>query len=553
MNVKRFGWVGAWLAACGVACAGMPGTLTIGMSQFPPDMHPNVSATSAKAYVEDMALRPMVSFDMAGNVICILCTEVPSLANGLAKAVDLPPGDKGGGKGMEVTFHLRSDLFWGDGVKVTAGDVAFAFKVEQTVGKTPDVTDVVAVDPHTVLMKLDATRYDYARLVPMPIAEHVEGKILAAAKTPLDYEHASAFNTDPTNPGLWDGPYRISKFVGNQSITLVPNPYWKGRKPAWQEIGTRLLENTATLEANALSGDIDMISSALGLTVNQAIGMRKDHPKGITYYFEPTLSYEHLTLNLDNPLLSDRRVRQALLMAIDRKTIVEKLFGGTQPVAQSFLEPSQFGWHKDTPTWNHDVAGAKRKLAEAGFKPGADGILVSPKGERFEITLVTTAGNVQRELVEQVLQTEFKAVGVQLDIKNEPARTMFGQTLRQRNFTGMVMFTSVPAPDSVPYYAFDSAMIPTAANNWFGQNYPGYQNPKMDAALEAARTELDAKKRYADWKTILDLYAEDLPELPLFFVAEPYIVPDTITGVLPPRMRAFAPMWIEDWRQAGGG
>jgi peptide/nickel transport system substrate-binding protein len=545
----RVRWLAAWLLMAGVAWAGAPGTLTIGMSQFPPDMHPDISATSAKFYVEYAALRPVISFDMEGGVICVLCTEVPTRGNGLAKVVDLP----GGGKGMEVTFHLRSDIFWGDGVPVTAADVAFAQKVAHAFGETPNVTEVKAEGPHTVLVRLDATRYDYARLIPMPLPEHIEGKIFAAAKTPLEYGRASAYNTDPPNPGLWNGPYRISKFVGNQSITLVPNEYWKGRKPAWREIGTRLLENTAALQANALSGDVDMISSALGLTVNQAITMQKNYPARFTYFYEPTLSYEHLALNLDNPLLADRRVRQALLMAIDRRTIVNKLFGGVQPVAQSFLAPSQFGWHQDTPTWPFDVAEAKRKLAEAGFKPGSDGILVSPKGERFEITLTTTTGNVQRELVEQVLQSEFKVIGVKLNIRNEPARTMFGETLRKRNFTGMVMFTSVPPPDNVPYDAFASSTIPAAANNWFGQNYMGYRNPAMDAALEAARTELDPRKRYEDWKTILDIYATDLPELPLFFVAEPYIVPRTITGILPPRMRSFATMWIEDWRPAGGG
>ena len=432
LGLVRLGWVGAWWLMAGMALARAPGTLTIGMSQFPPDMHPDISATSAKAYVEDAALRPVVSFDMAGNVICILCTEVPRRGNGLAKVVDLP----GGGKGMEVTFHLRSDIFWADGVPVTAADIVFAQKVAQTVGKTPNVTEVKALDAHTVLIRLDATRYDYARLIPTPLPEHVEARILASATSPLEYEHASAYNTDPTNPGLWDGPYRIGKFVRNQSITLVPNEYWKGTKPAWREIGTRLLENTASLQANALSGDVDMISSALGLTVNQAIGMQKDYPGRFTYFYEPTLSYEHLALNLDNPLLADRRVRQALLMAIDRETIVRKLFGGTQPVARSFLAPSQFGWHEGTKTWPFDVAEAKRLLAQAGFRPGPGGVLVSPKGERFEITLTTTAGNVQRELVEQVLQSEFKVIGVKLDIKNEAARTLFGDTLRKRNFPG---------------------------------------------------------------------------------------------------------------------
>lgn len=543
----RLAWLGgavAWVLAAGAAWAGAPGTLTVGMSQFPPDLHPDIAHSSAKVYVDDAMLRPVVSYDMAGNVVCVMCTEVPSLANGLAKVVSLP----GGRQGMTVTYHLRPDFYWADGVRVTAKDVVFAYRVSRMFGPVPDVTDVRAVDDDTVVVSLDTTRYDFARLIDEPLPEHVEGRVFAAAKTPLDYTHATLYATDPTNPGLWDGPYRLTKYVEGQTIEMEPNPHWRGVKPGYREIAMRLIPDTASLEANALSGDVDMISSSLGLTIDQVIGMQRKHPDRFNYVYVPTLSYEHLALNLSNPLLADRRVRQALLMAIDRNTIVARLFRGIQPVAQSFLSPSQFGWHKDTKTWPYDPRASRKLLAEAGFKPGRDGILVSPAGERFEVTLTSTAGNNERELIEQVLRTEFRVIGVAVDLKNEPARTLFGRTLRQRQFTGMVLYTTVFTPDEVPWLNFDSASIPTAANNWFGKNYTGYDNPAMDRAIAAARGELDPTKRYADWKAILDLYATDLPELPLFFDTEPFIVPKTMTGVVPLRMRDFATMQVEDWR-----
>jgi peptide/nickel transport system substrate-binding protein len=534
----------ALVLGASAAWAGEPGTLTIGLSQFPPDMHPDVGHTSVKDYVLDAASRPVVSFDLAGNVVCVLCTEVPSIKNGLAKVVDLP----GGGKGMEVTFHLRDDIFWGDGVKVTARDVAFAFRVAKAFAPTPNVVYEKAVDDHTVVVSLDATRYDFARLIDRPLPEHIEAKRFAAAKAPLDYDHASAYNSDPTNPGLWDGPYRITGFVANQTITLEPNPYWRGTKPGYAKVAMRLLENTAALEANLLSGDVDTISTAVGLSLDQVLGLEKAHPDRFTYFYLSTPAYEHLALDLANPLLADRRVRQAMMMAIDRQTIVSKLFRGKQKVAGSFLEPSQFGWHKDTKIWPYDPVAAKKLLAEAGFKPGADGVLVSPGGERFALTLITTSGNYERQLVEQVLQTEFRAIGIAVDIRNEPARTMFGETLWQRQFTGMVLYSTDPSPDLVPFISYDSQAIPTAANSYFGKNYVGYSSKAMDAALETARTELDPGRRYADWKTILDLYAEDVPELPLFFQTEAFIEPQTLTGMVPPKYRDYSTMWLEDWR-----
>jgi len=82
--------------------------LTVGMTQFPPDMHPYITNTSIKDYIAGAVRRPMVGFTAAGEVICLLCTEVPSLANGRAKVVDRADG----GKGMEVLFTLKPDLFW---------------------------------------------------------------------------------------------------------------------------------------------------------------------------------------------------------------------------------------------------------------------------------------------------------------------------------------------------------------------------------------------------------------------------------------------------------
>jgi peptide/nickel transport system substrate-binding protein len=204
----------------------------------------------------------------------------------------------------------------------------------------------------------------------------------------------------------------------------------------------RLIDNTAALQANLLSGDIDMVAPGnLGLTLDQTIALSKTQAQKFDFFYQPAVtSYEHLTVQLDNPLLADRRVRQAMSMAVDRKTITARLFDNRQDPALSFVHPSQAAWDPSVKTWPYDPAAARALLAAAGFHAGADGILVSPAGQRFSVDIVTTAGNRTRELVEQVLQTEFRAVGIELVVKNVPARVMFGETLRKREFTGLVMF-----------------------------------------------------------------------------------------------------------------
>ena len=521
-------------------------TLTIGMAQFPPDMHPYITNTSIKEYVANTARRNMTGFNRDGTVICLICTEVPSLANGRAKVVTRPDGSQG----MEVRFTLQPGLTWADGTPVKASDVAFSFQVSQAFSPSPTVDRVEAPTAHDVLIHLKRVRYDFDRSAFQPLPEHIEGPIFRAAATPLEYGQKSAYNRRPDEPGLWFGPYRIAAFKPNESVTLLPNPHWKGTAPRFKQVNMRLIENTSALQANLLAGDVDLVAPGnLGLTLDQVVAMSKTQAARFDFAFIPSVTaYEHLALNLDNPLLADRRVRQAMAMAVDRKTLVARLFENKQDIADSFKHPTQFGWDDSVKRWPYDPKAARALLADAGFKPGPDGILLNAAGERLSIDLVTTAGNRMRELVQQVLQTQYKAIGIEMVVKTEPARLMFGETLRKRSYRGAVMFMSDPPMDNVPIYVFHSDWIPRAENNWTGQNYMGWRNPAMDTALDAAWAELDPVRRKALWKSILDITAEEVPEVNLFFGAQTNTTPKWLTGVAEPTRFGSPTIWIENWR-----
>ena len=521
-------------------------TLRVGMVQFPPDMHPNITTTSVKDFILGAVRRPMTHYDGAGRPICLLCTELPSLANGRARVVQRPDGTQG----MEVRFTLKPDLFWADGQPVTARDVAFAFEVEKAFSVPPTVESVEALDAREVKVTLKVVRYDFDRSAPAPLAEHIEGPIFRAARDPLDYGQRSAFNRRPEEPGLWLGPYRIAEFRPNESVTLVPNEHWRGQRPHFPRIVVRLVENTSALQANLLSGDVDLVAPGqLGLTLDQHLALTRSQAARFGVSFIPSVSYEHWAVNLDNPLLADRRVRQALQMAINREAIVTRLFEGRYQVADSFLPPGQFGRYEGMRGWPFDPARARALLAEAGFRPGPDGILLSAAGERFALDFTTTAGNRVRELVAQVVQTQLKAVGVELVIRNEPPRVMFGETLRRRGFRGVVQFQNDPLVDWVPYTYFHSSYIPRAENNWTGTNYSGFSNAAMDQALTDAWAALEEAPRRAAWRRILDIANEELPEINLYFITTAVLTPHWLTGVAPEnRWGALYTLWVENWR-----
>ena len=90
--------------------------------------------------------------------------------------------------------------------------------------------------------------------------EHVEGSVVATAAGPGDYTITTNYNRTPLNPGLYDGPYLITGYDSGAQIVLEPNPHWAGHEPGFRRIVLRHIENTAALQANLLSGDVDMVA-----------------------------------------------------------------------------------------------------------------------------------------------------------------------------------------------------------------------------------------------------------------------------------------------------
>ena len=145
-------------------------------------------------------------------------------------------------------------------------------------------------------------------------------QVLAHMMGDFIYNKNTNYSRTPTTAGLWNGPYKLTQLQSGAFMVFEPNPHWWGQKPHFKRITLKTIENTATLEANLRSGDIDYISGVLGLSMDQGLAMAKEPAMQQKYNFEFPLGliYEHIDLNRNNPVLKDKRVRQALLLGIDR-------------------------------------------------------------------------------------------------------------------------------------------------------------------------------------------------------------------------------------------
>ncbi len=523
-------------------------TLVIGVAQFPANMHPYIGSQTVQGYIDGIALHRVTAYDNDGKIVCLLCSEVPSLQNGLAKLEDQPDGTKG----LAVTLKLKPGLRWGDGAPVTSRDIQFTWKV----GGDPNAgfanthpwtraTSVDVIDDTTAVLHLPRTLVSFA-LWDELLSEHIDGPIYAAAKAPGDYINHTAYNRDPLNPGLWNGPFIVADYQSNNSVSFKPNPYWAGTKPGLKGITVRLLENTASLQANLLSGDVDMTPSGIGLSIDQAIALQKSSSDRFRFVYEPQLSYEHIEPNASNPIFQDIRVREALLRGIDVKSIVDRLFGGHAEVARTFINGLDSHYDPSLALFGYDPARARTLLDQAGWTPGPDGIRRNAAGERLSFEFSTTSGNRVRELTQQVMQSQWKAIGIEASIKNQPSRTFFGELLKHRSFPGMVEFAWTGEID-LPPIRLTTPYIPSEANNWGGQNYGGVSDPALDAAVDAAQYELDPAKQKALWTEMQRIYTTKLLALPLYFREDPDIVPQWLDGFAATGKQTFVTYSAANW------
>jgi len=200
--------------------------LVIGITQYPTTLNPIVDAMMAKSYTLAMTRRPMMVYDQNWELVCLLCTEVPTFENGLAKKEKIEAARTG----VALTVTIHPDAVWGDGVPVSSEDVVFTWQV----GKDPktgvgsletytQILDIDVVDEKTFTMHIDRVSYQYNSLAGFDILPaHIErAKFEGGAE---GYRDRTAFDTDTYNPGLYHGPYVITEKVSGSHITSSGYP-----------------------------------------------------------------------------------------------------------------------------------------------------------------------------------------------------------------------------------------------------------------------------------------------------------------------------------------
>jgi peptide/nickel transport system substrate-binding protein len=486
------------------------GRLVYGSLQEPGVLTPYLSDLLSAVEVESLVFSGLVSMNSKLEWQPDLALTVPLVTNGGVSS-----------DGLTITYKLRPGVKWHDGSEFTAADVKFTWQFIMN-PKNPVVArqgydKIVSVDTpdvHTVIMRFAEPYSGYLTLFPAILPQH----ILAQEK---DITKAS-FNKVP----IGTGPFIFKKWQLADAIMLDANPnYFRGR-PRLDGIVYKILPDMNIMLTQLKAGAIDVISNLGQAQLDQVKVV-----SGMKVVITPNMVWEHIDFNLENPFFQDVRVRRAIALALDRQNMVTTTLRGTAVVANADQPPTSWVYNPALQPFTRNVNQAKNLLAEAGWKPGADGVFVKD-GTRLSFNIATISSNKTRENMQLAIEQQLREVGIEATFSSYAPEYFAGNILRYRNFD-MALYAFVVGADPDNTNLWNSLKIPTYKNRFDGQNYTGWKNPEIDALTIAGARTFDLEQRKNAYFRIQELIAQELPVIPLFFRANISVVKDTVANFQP--------------------
>jgi peptide/nickel transport system substrate-binding protein len=507
-------------------------TLVIAIQASPDNLFSLVQNNRQSGDVQSFIHRRLMEVGQENELGCVLCEEVPSLQNGLWEI------DEGSGA-MALTYKLKKGLTWADGREITTRDFLFAHELstdeqyEYGPSYIKPISGIEALDDYTLIVRY-STLYPFALndatskigLVP----EHIYRPIWEEYRQ-KGGEYWKAFTSDErvSRKPLGNGPYAVQEWITDSSITLVRNPNYNVRaQPTIGTIVVRIIPDTNTMTVNIATRQTQLVDG--WITIEQAGGLKS--AQGVNVLFLPVSWLEHATLQINQPPLDDKRVRQALLFGMDRQAISDGIFLGEQLVAESWLPPDSPAFNPDVPKYPYDPERAKALLDEAGWKLGSDGIRRNSAGEPLSITYIAISGDKTREQVAAVIQANWKELG--LDVRIEPQTTtlLFSETIPMNQLQpgGLAVWRWVLGKD-VEFMQFWKP-DPGSFDLLYPDSVWGKVTKHHDL-VDKAMSALDPAERYEFAKQEQLIFMEELPILPIYFHTRVASVDASLSGYAP--------------------
>jgi peptide/nickel transport system substrate-binding protein len=409
-------------------------------------------------------------------------------------------------------FHLRDGVRFHDGRVLSADDVAWTIEslidpahghlITSKSGNFATVASAEVKDRLTVVVHL----------------KHPDAGLLFNMSDGL-------FGVVPNGSGpdfglhpIGTGPFRFLSGVQDKEVLVQRNPnYWAG-EPKVEQVRFAVVPDAITTALELQKGSGDLESNAITLDMVHALR----NERSLATETGPSSVVVYMNFNVQDLTLRDRRVRQAIACAIDRRAIVDAIWRGKARLANSLLPPEHWARAADSEmaSYPHDISRAQKLLGDAGFPAGKDGI-------RLHLTLKTSTDETTR-LLAAILQQQLRSAGIDLQIRSAEFGTFYSDVTKGAFQIYALRWIGSNEDPDIFRYAYGSESFPPK-----GGNRGRYSNPRLDSLLKEAAGASDQSARRKDYVEIQQILAEDLPGIPLWYPDNEVVHSRRVNGVLP--------------------
>lgn len=460
-----------------------PDELVILIEATVEDLDPRFAASGYAIKISRLVAAPLVSLNTRDTTLKMELAESVVQPNPRTYVVTLRPGAR-----------------FSDGDPVTAADVkATLDSIRAKKSLSPyrrAFSRIVSIE----VLGLRKVRFTL-RAPHAPFVSDLDMGILKASQVQSAAGRRSGRVPDGQLVGA--GPLRIVKRTTHR-IVLAPNPRYHGAKPKLKRYVIKTVEDDNSRLLCLVAGGGDLTQNTVAPLLLPALRRSKK----LRVLSGPSLMTTYLAFNLRDKHLRDRRVRQAIAHALDRRLIVRAKFRGRAQLATSILTPHHWAHNKSLKPIPFDLAAARRLLDAAGLRRPSGG------GPRLKLTYKTSSNRFRLALA-RVLARQLGRVGIQVQVRSYEWGVFFADLKKGSFQLATLQMTELAEPD-YHYYFFHSSKRTSAAQPNAGGNRFGYANAEVDRLLEQGRAELGRGRRRHLYQQVQSRLARDLPILPLW-------------------------------------
>lgn len=461
-------------AGCLRRAVANPNIVVVGIQAGPNNLDPRMGLDDASQKIHHLIYDPLVELDDHMRV-------TPKVA----ERIDHPDP-------LTYIATLRRGVRFHDGHELTSADVVYTFggyidpkSVSPLKGGFRELASVEARDRYTVVFTLHQPFASFPINLVFPIVP--DGAPASLREHPIG-----------------TGPYRFVRYAADDRVELAAfEDYYEGR-PRNDGLVLKIIPDDIMRGLELRKGVTDVVVNDL----TPDIADQLKHVPQLQQAESPGVDYQYLGLNLRDPILKDRRVRQALAYAIDRQAIVDYLRRGLAAPAVGLMPPLSWAFAPDAFSFPHDAARSRALLDEAGY-PDPDGAGPAP---RLRLSLKISNTQEFNRLQAAVIQQDLLAASVELDIRTYEFATLYADVLAGNFQLYSLQWTagSLADPD-ILRRVFHSSQVPPA-----GFNRGHFSDPRVDALLDEAAASTDEGRRLELFKDVQRIVAIEVPYVSLW-------------------------------------